>query len=98
MRRSHLLLMGGALGQSFCLWALVGPFPWALVGPFPWALVGSFPWAFVQPFPRVLVGPFSTEKSEARSKRSDKVCGCKLHITQTKECTSHRLQLAHDTD
>ena len=42
------------LGISFCLRALVGPFPSALVGPFPGALVGPFPGALVGPW--ALVG------------------------------------------
>ena len=39
------------------------------------------------PFPCALVGLFPTEPGDACSERSDEVRDCKLHITQTKDCT-----------
>ena len=44
-------------------------------------------WHCLGPFPCALVGTFPTKRSEACSERSDEVRGCKLHITQSKDCT-----------
>ena len=72
MRGSGLLSKGGVgLRLSFCPWVLIEPLPWAQQWPSPWALCGSFP----------------TERCEACLERRDEVCDCKLHITQTKDCT-----------
>ena len=52
-------------------------------------IVGPFPWTFV--------GPFAAERSELCSERSDEVRDCKVLITQTKDCKSHRLNLTLNT-
>ena len=38
------------------------------------------------------------ERGEACSERSDEARHCKLHIAQTKDCASHRLETAPDTE
>ena len=54
-------------------------------------------WHCLVPFPWALVGSFFAERRESCSERRDEVCDCKLHTTQTNDCTQHRLTPIHNT-